>query len=438
MADGHTISIDIANLREEAVGEHGLDRAHIENLGHRIRGFRSRLKMERAKEMHAYLELPGNALMLEEVLRLTQPRLGKFRHLVLLGIGGSSLGLRTLVRALGRGAGEPAALHVVDNTDPALLNDIRARIELKDTLFVAVSKSGGTIETVIALGYFAGELRKSGLELADHVIAVTDPARGNLRAFADDHGLPTADIPPGVGGRFSALTAAGLVPAALLNIDVAALLRGAARTVKLCSDGAIGDDWAARLGLLAVDLCRDRGKTGIVFMPYSWRLERLSDWFVQLWDESLGKGERTDGTKVQSGQTAIRAVGATDQHSQLQLFLEGPNDKLLVFVRVNDHAPDSTLGDFEWEAFGAGFVKGRTLGEVINAQQAGTAQACTERQRPNVTLHLPEVGPETLGELMMGLEIATTYAGHAFGVNPYDQPSVELGKRISRRMLGGE
>lgn len=420
------IKLDISNLLEPAVGEHGLGEDAVAALDSRILEYRNTLAAERAYGLHAHMGLAHDAEMLENILRATQPLLGRFRHLVLLGIGGSSLGLQMLVHAL-----QPRGptLHVVDNTDPTLFAEVREAIELEHTLFIPVSKSGGTIETVAALGYFAGELDKAGLKLADHMLAVTDPAKGHLRDFAERHGLPTAEIPPAVGGRFSVLTAAGLAPAALMNIDIAALLQGAARTTELCTSGATADDWPATLGLLAPELCLRRGKHSLVVMPYSSRLEYLSDWFVQLWDESLGK----DG----KGQAAIPAVGASDQHSQLQLFLEGPNDKALLFMRVETHRPDIRLGEFEWEHFGAGYVQGKTLGEIINAQQAGTAQACTERERPNATLTLPLLDASILGELVMGLEIATSYAGWAFGVNPYDQPAVELGKRISRRMLGG-
>ncbi|MCB9893180.1 MAG: glucose-6-phosphate isomerase [Planctomycetes bacterium] len=426
MADAPTITLDLANLTADKVGEHGLPAADVIALESRITAYRRQLATERAAGKHAYIGLADDEAMLESVLRVTQPRLGRFKHLVLLGIGGSSLGLKALVQAL---QADGAELHVVDNTDPTLFASVRNAVELKHSLFVPVSKSGGTIETVAALGYFAGELKKAGLALGDHMLAVTDPENGYLRAFADKHDIPTADIPPAVGGRFSVLSAAGLAPAALMNVDIAALLEGAARTAELCTNGNRADDWPAQLGMLAAQMYLQRGKTSMVVMPYSSRLESVSDWFVQLWDESLGK----DG----KGQAAIPAVGATDQHAQLQLFLEGPNDKLLLFMRLARHTPDIKLGEFEWDSFGAGYVQGKTLGEIFNAQHAGTAQACVERGRPNVTLSLPRLDAGTLGELLMGLEIATTYAGHALGVNPYDQPAVELGKKISRKMLGG-
>lgn len=431
-----TITLDISNLHVDKVGEHGLSSDDIAAIDARIPALRERLADERARGMHGYLNTQDATTLIETTLQICQPRLGRFRSLVLLGIGGSSLGLKALVNAL-EVIGQPQVdLHVVDNTDPTLFGRVLARIDLRDTLFVAVSKSGATIETVIALGFFADKLRHAGLELKQHIIAVTDPAKGPLRAFADANDLDTCEISPDVGGRFSVLTSAGLAPAALLHLDIAALLNGAMRTGNLCRTAAVERDWPARLGLIAAELCR-RGKNQLVFMPYSSRLQLLSNWFVQLWDESLGKQHTADGTPTVAGQTAIPAVGAADQHAQLQLFLEGPNDKLLLFTRIEKHVPDITLGEFEWDTFDAGFVKGKTLGQVINAQQQGTAEACVQRQRPNATLVVPLLDASTVGELILGLEVATTYAGYAFNVNPYDQPSVELGKQISRRMLGG-
>lgn len=431
MAEPTGIKLDLANAAARNVGEHGLTEEVLAGLFTLVPHMQRIIHDERAQGRHAYLNLPSQPEVLEEVLRLAGPRLGRYAHLVVLGIGGSSLGLRALVNALGA-PGAPQ-LHIIDNTDPALFHACLSAIEPAKTLVIVISKSGGTIETVLALGVFAQHFRKAGLKLADHFIAVTDPESGPLRRFADEHGLPTADIPPGVGGRFSVLTAAGLLPAALMNLDVAELMQGAARGEAMCRRP---DCWPAMLAMIATELLRLR-KSQIVFMPYSSRLRSVSDWFVQLWDESLGKATDLEGKTVNAGQTAIPAAGATDQHAQLQLFLEGPNDKLLLFLRLNRHEPDLKLGDFEWQHFDAAYVQGRTLGEVLNAQHAGTARACTERGRPNATLELPQLDASTLGELLMGLELATTCAALSLDVNPYDQPSVELGKKISRKMLGG-
>lgn len=430
-----TVILDITNFAAARVGAQGLAVEELARLDARVSTLRARLATEFAQGRHSYLGLGDDDEALERVLRLAQSRLGKFRHLIVLGIGGSALGLRAVVNALAT-PGADTDLHIVDSTDPWLFADVLARIELKHSLFVVISKSGGTIETVAALGLFVEKLRAAGLPLRDHLIAITDPESGPLRAFADGHDLDTADIPPGVGGRFSVLSAAGLLPAALLGIDISGLLRGAALTRQVCLGPSARADWPARLGLCAVDLYR-LGKTSMVFMPYSARLRELAHWFVQLWDESLGKEAGTDGRKVSAGQTVIPAVGPTDQHAQMQLFLDGPNDKLLLFVRVRQHDSDFKLGDFDWADFDAGYVRGRTLGEVIESQLAGTAAACTQKGRANATLSLPRLDASTLGELIMGLQVATSVAGMALGVNTYDQPAVELGKQLSRRMMGG-
>ncbi|MBK9974907.1 MAG: hypothetical protein IPP14_09050 [Planctomycetes bacterium] len=430
-----TITLNATNLAAARVGAHGIADEEIAQSEHTLAQLRARLAAEHAAGQHAYLDLPIDDRGLESVLELTQIRLGRFRYLVVLGIGGSALGLRALVQALGRPV-DHVDLHIVDSTDPWLFADIVTRIELPQTLFVVISKSGGTIETVAAMGFFVERLNAAGLPLRDHLIVVTDPDQGPLRAFADTHCLESASIPPRVGGRFSVLSAAGLVPAALLNIDVAGLLRGAAIERKRCLGTDSRGDWAARLGLYATQQLQ-LGKNNLVFMPYSARLRCLADWFVQLWDESLGKECEQQGRKVSFGQAVIPATGPTDQHAQLQLFLDGPNDKLLLFVRVMHHEMDVKLGEFDWPQFGAEFLRGRSLGQIIDSQWAGTVEACVKRGRANATVQLPQVDAESLGALMMGLQVATSIAGLALGVNPYDQPAVELGKRISRRMLGG-
>ncbi|MBE7491633.1 MAG: glucose-6-phosphate isomerase [Planctomycetes bacterium] len=431
-----SVTLDIRNLAAARVGAHGLSDEELARLDARATALRSRLAAEFARGQHAYLGLGDDDEALERVLRLAQSRMGRFGHLVVLGIGGSALGLRAVVGALAR-PGESADLHIVDSTDPWLFADVMARIELKRTLFVVISKSGGTLETVAALGLFVEKLRAASLPLREHLIAVTDPESGPLRAFARAHDLDTADIPPAVGGRFSVLTAAGLLPVALLNIDIAGLLRGAAVTRQMCLGADPAADWPTRLGLCAMDLYR-LGKTSLVFMPYSARLRDLAHWFVQLWDESLGKESVLDGKRVQAGQTAIPAVGPTDQHAQMQLFLDGPNDKLLLFLRVARHESDFKLGAFDWDGFDAAYVRDRSLGEVMDSQLAGTVEACTQKGRANATLTLPVLDAASLGEVLMGLQAATSVAGMALGVNAYDQPAVELGKRLSRRMLGGK
>lgn len=437
MSEHRAITLDLANAHASRVGAHGFDDAYFENLIHRTRGFRSRLNMERTEGQHAYLNLPHDLDTLELALRMAAPRMGHFDDLVVIGIGGSSLGFLALHRALAPLGGVGVPIHLVDNTDPVLLADIAAKLDLKRTQFVVVSKSGGTLETVVGLAWFAQRLRAAGLKLADHMLAVTDPEQGHLRKFADENEIDTLPISPKVGGRFSVLSAAALLPAALAGLDVASLLDGAEKMEKAARDNDLARDWPARLGLVATDFCRERQKRNFVFMPYCSRLGSTADWFVQLWDESLGKSKRLDGTAVEAGQAVIRALGACDQHAQLQLFLEGPNDKFTLFVRVEKPVPDLHLPEFEYDRFDAAFLKGKALSSVINAQLAGTAQALAQRQRPSATLSLPTLDASTFGALLMGLELATTYAGFAWAVNPYDQPSVELGKAISRKMLGG-
>jgi glucose-6-phosphate isomerase len=202
----HTIKLELENLLADKVGDHGLSREDLAAIDARIPALRERISAERPQGLHGYLGLPANSTLMEMMLQVCQPRLGRFHTLVVLGIGGSSLGLKALVEALEVSGRQQVDLHVVDNTDPSLYARVMARVELRDTVFVAVSKSGGTVETVIALGFFVERIRQAGLDLKQHLVVVTDPANGPLRAFADEHGLDVCEIPPEVGGRFSVLT----------------------------------------------------------------------------------------------------------------------------------------------------------------------------------------------------------------------------------------
>lgn len=432
-----SIRLDDTNWLAPAVGEHGLGNEWCDNFEHRVRGFNSRIRMEHGEGKHGWLALARDDVMLELVLKGAQSRMGSFTDLVVLGIGGSSLGLQMLEQALGRP--DKLRLFVIDNTDPSLIAGTLADVDWANALVVPISKSGGTLETVMALGIVVSHLRAKGLDLSRHMLTITDPENGLLLKWARGHDIETLDVPPGVGGRFSVLSSVGLLPASLLGMDASSLLAGARKIEALLSteaDAAL--NWPARIALATTDLCRERAKRNLVFMPYASRLKGLAAWFTQLWDESLGKSQRSDGTAIEAGQAVIPAIGATDQHAQVQLFLDGPNDKVTLFIEVDAFAPDVGIpSEFEWDAFDAGFLKGKKASDVLHAQREGTSQALADRDRPNATLHIPRIDSETLGELIAGFELATAYAGIVWGIDAYDQPAVELGKRISREILGG-
>ena len=363
------------------------------------------------------------------------------RDVVVLGIGGSALGpiaLRTsllppswnTLSAANRN-GRPR-LHVLDNVDPVTMTSLLDRLEPGATLFIVTSKSGGTAETMAQYLVVRDRLETAGRPAREHLVFVTDPVQGALRRIAGDEQITALAVPPNVGGRFSVLSPVGLLPAALTGIDIAALLNGAREMRDRCAP-----DWArnpagtfAVLQWLADTQC---GRRGHVFMPYADGMRDMAAWFVQLWAESLGK-RRPDGAHV--GPTPIAALGATDQHSQVQLFMEGPNDKTVTFLTVGDETADLQIPSRHADIPDLAYLGGHSLGELLAVEQKATAGALAARGRMNMTLRLDTLDAAHVGGLIMLLELATAYAGELYGVNAFDQPGVELGKRFTYGMFG--
>ncbi len=364
---------------------------------------------------------------------------------VVLGIGGSALGpiaLRTALRApqwnllsdAARG-GSPR-LHVLDNVDPANVVALLARLDLRHSLFVVTSKSGGTAETMaqylVIRARLAAEL---GEEMArGRLVFVTDPKAGALRAIAGQERVATLDIPSNVGGRFSVLTPVGLLPAALIGIDTAELLEGAADMRTRCATGKLANNIAGAYAALQYLADQRHGRSVHVFMPYSDALRDMADWFVQLWAESLGKHRSPGDAGV--GPTPVAALGATDQHSQVQLFMEGPGDKTVTFLAVDEVSADVEIPRLHADIPELAYLGGHRLSELLDIEQRATAGALARRGRPNMTLRLERVDAWHVGSLFMFLELATAFAGQLYGVNAFDQPGVELGKQFTYAMLG--
>ena len=310
------------------------------------------------------------------------------------------------------------------------------RLDPSRVLFNVVSKSGSTAETM-AQYLAAREWVEEGLEdgqARGHFLFTTDPGRGALRRIAQAEEIPALPVPENVGGRFSVLSPVGLLPAAVCGVDVEALLAGAARMEERCRTDVLLENPA---GLLATLLHRADTETGRpihVFMPYADRLRAVALWFQQLWAESLGK-VRGDG---HVGPTPLASLGASDQHSLVQLFMEGPHDKVVLFVGVEDRAEEVVIPDRHPEIPELAYLGGHGLGELLDVERRATAEALRRRGRPNATFLLPRTDPASLGQLLMLLQIATVYAGALYGVDPLDQPGVELGKTLTYGLMGRE
>lgn len=364
---------------------------------------------------------------------------------VVLGIGGSALGpiaLRTALRPPQWNLLDDAArggfprLHVLDNVDPATIDALLRRLDLGRSLFVVISKSGGTAETMAQYLVVRDRLNERlGPKAAkERLVFVTDPQTGALRAIARAEGITALDIPANVGGRFSVLTPVGLLPAALMGIDTGALLAGAADMRTRCASGRLTQNPAGAFAALQYLADVKHGRHIHVLMPYSDALRDMADWFVQLWAESLGKHRAAGDAGF--GPTPLGALGATDQHSKVQLFMEGPGDKTVTFLAVEESAVDVEIPALHADVPELAYLGGHRLGELLEIERRATAGALARRGRPNMTLVVETVDPFHVGALFMFLELATAYAGQLYGVNAYNQPGVELGKQFTYAMLG--
>jgi glucose-6-phosphate isomerase len=390
-----------------------------------------------------FLSLPTDESLHRQSTDFAARARGKFDDVVVLGIGGSALGpiaLRTALLAPSwnslsneQRGGQPR-LHVLDNVDPHTIGSLLDRLSLERSLFVVTSKSGGTAETMAQYLVIRERLTASTKNAKDHLVFVTDPAKGALREIANTEGIPALDIPPAVGGRFSVLTPVGILPAALVGIDTKALLSGAGELAAQCTGSALGSNPAGLFASLQYLSDTKLGRHIHVLMPYADPLRDLADWYVQLWAESLGKHRSPGDPGV--GPTPLGALGATDQHSKVQLFMEGPPDKTVTFVAVRELGADIVIPRLHSEVKELGYLGGHRLGELLSIEQRATAGALARRGRPNMTIHIERVDARYLGALFMLLEIATIYAGELYGVNPLDQPGVELGKQFTYAMLG--
>lgn len=397
-----------------------------------------------------FLQLPDDRALHQrtlEYVRRAKARSGDdtLTDVVVLGIGGSALGpiaLRTALRPpqwnlLSDAArrGEPR-LHVLDNVDPANILALLARLDLRRSLFVVTSKSGGTAETMsqylVVRQRLAATLGEEGARA--RLVFVTDPEKGALRAIARQEGIAALDIPANVGGRFSVLSPVGILPAALTGIDTFELLTGAGDMRTRCASSSLQRNIAGVFATLQYLSDTTRGRNIQVLMPYSDALRDMADWFVQLWAESLGKHQVAGDAGV--GPTPLAALGATDQHSQVQLFMEGPGDKTVTFLSVEQGADDVEIPRLHQDVPELAYLGGHRLGELLDIERRATAGALARRGRPNMTLRLDAVDAFTVGGLFMFLELATAYAGQLYGVNAFDQPGVELGKQFTYAMLG--
>lgn len=363
----------------------------------------------------------------------------KFEAFVVLGIGGSALGPTAVFQALchlhynelpAARRGGPR-FYVEDNVDPERMNALLDIVDPATTCFNVITKSGATSETMSQYLVISHLLKaKLGDKWADHIVATTDTQKGNLIKLAQKEGFKTFYIPSGVGGRFSELCPVGLLPAAVLGIDIRALLDGA-RTMQESAKCDNARENAPLMGALLQYIAMSKGKNISVMMPYADSLKYIADWYCQLWAESLGKAVDLDGKTVHVGQTPVKSLGVTDQHSQVQLYTEGPFDKVLTFIAVDQFRKEYTIPQGLPEFADVNFLCGNTMGLLLNNERRATEYALTKAHRMNRTLYLPEVNAFTLGQLLMYFMLETAYCGAMLNIDTFNQPGVEEGKKAT-------
>ncbi|MFP4016152.1 MAG: glucose-6-phosphate isomerase [Halanaerobiales bacterium] len=441
--DKMRIKLDVNNIFVDKVGEkHGISREEVENFADRVKKAHENI----SEANLGFMELPYNQnQIIQEINDYVEENRDRYDNFVVLGIGGSALGNIALQTALNdpyynykKGSrGNCPRLFVPDNVDPVRFKSLLEMLDLKRTIFNVISKSGGTAETMsqylIARQLVAEEVGEENLK--EHFIATTSKDSGYLIKIAAREEFKTFYIPENVGGRFSAFTPVALISAAFCGINIEGLLAGAAYMDKICKTDDIWEN-PAYLNAVLQYLAYEKGKPLSVMMPYVHSLKDVADWYRQLWAESLGKEVDREGNTINVGPTPIKALGATDQHSQVQLYMEGPYDKIITFLEVEDYGAEMEIPKLYDDIQGVNYLGGHTLSELIKTEKNATELALTKRGRLNETIILPEVNEFTMGQLFYMLELQTAMAGELFNIDAFNQPGVELGKHYTYGVLG--
>lgn len=443
------IKLYYKNVTSDIIGpEHGITVEQLKKLTEKTTPLIEQLNEQRKQGKTPYRDLPYDEKSLAKIRKLADELKDRCENFVVLGIGGSALGNIALQTALNpymnnlddkqrRGA----RLFVFDNVDPDQLGSFLewASDRLDRTVFNVISKSGETAETasqfLIIRQMLLNRLGSEGLK--KQVVATTDSSGGTLRRIVKEAEFVSLEVPQGVGGRFSVLSSVGLLSAAVCGIDIDELLAGAREMDKRVSNTDFFKNPAA---INAAINCHyyNHGKRSSVMMPYCYALKDFADWYRQLWAESLGKAQDLAGNEVHIGPTPIKALGTTDQHSQVQLYREGPNDKIFTFLEVENFSTKLQIGPAPDSAPQLGYLAGAELSKLLNSEKQATEYALLVNKRPCMTILFPRVDENSIGQFIYLFEVTTSFTGALFNINTYDQPAVELGKKATFSLMGRE
>ena len=434
-------NIDLA--LESAVGGEGISDAALNDALKRSEGALDWLRARHADGGLRLLHLPAERADIAAVQEAAKTLKAGATDIVFLGTGGSSLGGQTLAQLAGYAVPGIGALrdgpriHFMDNLDPLSFDALLKKLPLATSRFVAISKSGGTGETLMQTMAALSACKAAGLQsrIGELFLGLSEPVKGGkrnaLRDLLEPEGVAFLEHDTGVGGRFSGLTNVGLLPAAILGLDIVALREGAAKALAPVLAKQPAREVPSVLGAaLSIALAESKGKTISAVMAYADKLEKFAKWYVQLWAESLGK----DG----KGTTPIAALGPVDQHSQLQLFIAGPRDKLFTVLTTGVAGKGPVIdADLAKRAGEADFA-GKTIGDLVAAQGRATAETLAKNGCPVRTFHLDTIDETSLGELLMHFMLETIIAAHLIGVDAFDQPAVEEGKILAKTYLAAK
>jgi glucose-6-phosphate isomerase len=443
------LTLDYTHVLEAAVGpDHGLTANDLGGISAQAEAGMKAVQARRSKDLR-WMDLPHQDAVQQDVLDYAasmQPLFasGQLENVVVLGIGGSALGNRALHAALSspfHDISPPAGLprlFVLDNVDPDLVGEFLDTVDVSKCLFNVISKSGSTAETMSQFLVLRKRLIDAvgEEEHTRHIVVTTDAEKGVLRPIVDAEGYASFIVPDGVGGRFSVLSPVGLVSSALVGIDIAGLLAGAAAMDERCRDAAFAENPALVYAAIQALMQQKKGKPMAVTFAYSQRLASLSDWYAQLLAESIGKRKSRSGADVFAGPTPISAVGVTDQHSQSQLYMEGPFDKWFTLLSVEraDHTVVIPKQYADHDALS--YLGGRTMNELFAAEREGTRIALTDAGRPSCTIQFPSVTAHAVGQYLYLMELSVAVMGELYDVDAFDQPGVEAGKVAAYALMG--
>lgn len=416
------IKLNYANMMSGSIGRKGLEESDIGSIAEYAKSAHEKI-INRSVKGLGFLDILNDDT--KEIKSMGKEIRSGFESFLLLGIGGSALGPKCILEAVSplHNMLKSPKVFIYDNVDPFTLKTILSAIDTKTTAVNVITKSGSTAETMASFMIFEEMLH----DRPKNIIATTDPEKGNLRKLAAERGYKTLSVPPDVGGRFSVLSSVGLLPAEVFGTDCNELLRGARDVMKACSTPETRKNPAYMFGALQYLMDKKFGRRINVLIPYCDRLRTLSEWFCQIWAESLGKEGK--------GLTPYPSIGTTDQHSQMQLWMEGPEDKTVSFIRVNNHGADVKLPN-NFVDSEIGYLGGQSLAALLNAEEESSELCLRKAGRPNMTIEVPEVSAYTLGGLFTFFEIATAFTGFLYGINPFNQPSIEEGKSYTYGMMG--